>query len=144
MPAMSNPVTGQRLLPQTGNTGNNTDWIVNLPDGTYFWSVQAIDHTFAASQFSWEQTFTILNVDIPENIQKLPIVITNTVKNQILVKLPFKGKVKMVICDISGRVLTETEFENQISVGSSGWSKGIYFVKINIPGLPVFSAKIVK
>jgi len=144
MPAMANPNTGQRLIPQTGNMGSNTDHIIHLPDGTYFWSVQAIDHTFAASQFSWEQTFTILNVDMPETWQKIPIVINNTVQNHIFVTLPVEGKAKIVICDITGRVMAESEFENQFSVGSSEWSKGIYFVRINIPGLPVFSAKVVK
>ena len=33
--------------------------IRNLPEGEYFWSVQAVDHSYAGSPFSAEQRFTI-------------------------------------------------------------------------------------
>jgi len=48
-----------RALPALGNTDHNKSWFLNLPDGTYFWSVQAIDGSFAGSAFSTEGSFSI-------------------------------------------------------------------------------------
>jgi hypothetical protein len=58
----ADPVTGQRRLPALGDA-RPTDraMLMNLPAGTYYWSVQAIDTTFAGSPFASEATFTITN-----------------------------------------------------------------------------------
>jgi len=57
---MSDLNTGYRRIPALGNTDHDTSWtIFNLPEGTYYWSVQSIDNSFAGSQFSPEQTFSI-------------------------------------------------------------------------------------
>jgi len=51
---------GFRKIPQLGNTNHRNTWTIkNLPDGTYYWSVQAIDNTFAGSNFAAEQSFVI-------------------------------------------------------------------------------------
>ncbi|HMB93087.1 MAG TPA: FG-GAP-like repeat-containing protein [Rhodothermales bacterium] len=51
--------TGRRLLSDRGNVDHNTRWTLrNLPAGTYYWSVQAIDHGFLGSAFAEEGTFT--------------------------------------------------------------------------------------
>jgi hypothetical protein len=54
---------GTRFLPRQGNIiGDALDarWQVRgLADGTYYWSVQAIDHSLAGSPFASEETFTI-------------------------------------------------------------------------------------
>ncbi len=51
---------GKRLIPALGNVQENVSWIVkDLPDGTIYWSVQAIDGAFAGSPFATEQTFEI-------------------------------------------------------------------------------------
>jgi hypothetical protein len=130
-------------MPQAGNMGNNTDWIVNLPDGNYFWSVQAIDHSFAASAFSWEQTFTILNVNAEEQKQ-LPAMITQPGIDQMHVTLPLRGKAKIQVTDIKGLSMVSTEFENGILLSSTNWAKGIYIVKISLPGYPSYVTKIAK
>jgi hypothetical protein len=50
--------SGLGLLPQMGNVQEGTDAILeNLPNGTYYWSVQAIDSSFAGSPFATEETF---------------------------------------------------------------------------------------
>ncbi len=129
MPAMANSVTGQRLLPQTGNTGNNTDWIVNLPDGTYFWSIQAIDHTFAASDFSWEQTFTILNVGMEEQGESGIRVYPNPVSEILMITAQEPCFFDIYLPD--GRVVSSHEkIAGITSVSTSGWPAGIYYVKL--------------
>src|SRR5437667_12815249 len=53
---------GVRRLPALGNTQYRLAWtLTNLIGGTYYWSVQAVDHSFAGSPFAGERTFTISN-----------------------------------------------------------------------------------
>ena len=59
MPPMSLTDTGRRQVVEIGNAGSNLSWRLRLPPGTYFWSVQAIDHSYAASPFSEEATFVV-------------------------------------------------------------------------------------
>jgi hypothetical protein len=56
----ADPVTGRRRLAALGNAGVGTSWTVgSLPLGTYYWSVQAIDHSYLGSPFAAEGAFTI-------------------------------------------------------------------------------------
>jgi hypothetical protein len=50
---------GLRLLPALGNAQTGTDAVMNLPFGRYYWSVQAVDTSFAGSPFAVEQQFTV-------------------------------------------------------------------------------------
>ena len=61
--------SGWRKVARPGNAGQRHDYSLrNLPDGTYYWSVQAIDNCFAGSGFAPEQTFTIGAVPVQENL----------------------------------------------------------------------------
>jgi predicted nucleotidyltransferase len=51
--------SGLRLLPAFGNAQHGLTATLRLPYGTYYWSVQAIDHTFAGSAFATEGSFTV-------------------------------------------------------------------------------------
>jgi hypothetical protein len=53
---------GTRRIAALGNTQYRlASSLTNLIAGTYYWSVQAVDHSFAGSAFATEQTFTISN-----------------------------------------------------------------------------------
>ncbi|MFH0756334.1 MAG: FG-GAP-like repeat-containing protein [Bacteroidota bacterium] len=57
---MSDLTTGFRYIPQMGNANMNLGWrIDSLPVGSYYWSVQAIDHCFIGGSWANEQTFDI-------------------------------------------------------------------------------------
>ncbi len=57
---MSHVDTGRRLVAEMGNVQNNTSWLVrNLPTGTYYWSVQSVDHSFQASSWAEEASFDV-------------------------------------------------------------------------------------
>lgn len=57
---LAHPVTGQRLLAGRGNVQQNTTWtLTDLPAGTYYWSVQAVDHGYQGSIFAEEGSFTV-------------------------------------------------------------------------------------
>jgi hypothetical protein len=139
---MVDPVSGSRLLPQAGNTGSNTDWVVNLPDGTYFWSVQAIDHTFAASPFSYEQIFTILNVDTEKSEPAGINVFPNPVSDRLI--LSAANAFEYEICSPDGRILKPLSkgFHSAI-INTSNWAAGLYTVKIISPD-KVMCAKVIK
>ncbi|MBK9291178.1 MAG: T9SS type A sorting domain-containing protein [Bacteroidetes bacterium] len=51
---------GKLTIPRNGNQGHRLNKLLqNLPDGTYYWSVQAVDAGFMGSEFAQEQSFTI-------------------------------------------------------------------------------------
>lgn len=61
---MSLTSDGFRLLPAMGNVGSNTSWtLTNLPDGEYFWRVQAVDQTFKGSTFQTPQNSFSFTID---------------------------------------------------------------------------------
>jgi hypothetical protein len=56
----SNPATGYRRIVAAGDASTNKWLLANLPPGTYYWGVQAVDTAFVGSPFSAEATFTVL------------------------------------------------------------------------------------
>ena len=82
---LSAPGSGYRRVPQSGNVGQTNVWqIVGLTNGTYFWSVQAVDPGFAGSAFAAEASFVvsrpvisvITNRSVPPNTVVGPIPFT--------------------------------------------------------------------
>jgi hypothetical protein len=58
--ALSDPATGRRWVVQKGNAFLSLQRLIrSLRPGTYHWSVQAIDNSFAGGSFAPAQTFTI-------------------------------------------------------------------------------------
>ena len=59
MAAQSLP-NGKRLVMQIGNANLNNSWTINdLEEGTYYWSVQAVNHAYVGAGFAPEGTFEI-------------------------------------------------------------------------------------
>lgn len=56
---MADVNTGMLLTPGMGNVQLNRSWKLNLPQGTYYWSVQAIDGSYASSSFASEQQVVV-------------------------------------------------------------------------------------
>lgn len=57
---MSDRNTGFRRVINLGNTNNRNSWTIKgLIEGTYFWSVQAIDNSFSGTGFAPEQSFVL-------------------------------------------------------------------------------------
>ena len=52
---------GYRLVPRRGNAGWNTKLLLTAlhPGQTYYWSVQAVDNSFAGGTFATEASFTV-------------------------------------------------------------------------------------
>jgi hypothetical protein len=58
---------GLRITAEGGNAGHNLKWKLALPDGTYYWSVQAIDASLSGSLFSQTQKFIINSGNLTVN-----------------------------------------------------------------------------
>lgn len=68
---------GLRKIADKGNTEHNLMWNLKmLPNGTYYWSVQALDASFIGSPFSTPQQFEIINGEL-KNYQA-PVVTNST------------------------------------------------------------------
>jgi hypothetical protein len=60
MSPMALPLSsGYRLISARGTIQSLTVTVKDLPDGTYYWGVQAIDTAFAGSEFSTETSFIV-------------------------------------------------------------------------------------
>ena len=81
MTAGADPGTGYHRLATFGNGGLATFWELNLPAGTYFWSVQSIGANLASSPFAPERAFTIIS----------PLITEATLVSSNSVRLRFTG-----------------------------------------------------
>ncbi len=137
---MSNLTTGRRLKLAIGNAGFDTSKTINnLPDGTYYWSVQSVDNNYNGSVFAKEQRFTISNEknEIPLQFSLLqnypdPFNPSTTIEYSI----PHIEDVTLKIYDVLGRLVT-TLVSGEKSAGNytvefngSNLSSGIYFYQI--------------
>jgi len=72
---MANSSSGYRRVVQLGNTNHcNSYTLKELPDGNYYWSVQAIDNAFAGSPWAAEGSFKIDTTPptVPWNLTATP------------------------------------------------------------------------
>ncbi|MFA7122750.1 MAG: FG-GAP-like repeat-containing protein [Candidatus Delongbacteria bacterium] len=66
---MSNDSTGCRKIVNIGNINMRNSWTIkNLPQGMYYWSVQAVDNAFAGSVFATEKSFVAGTLAVPSNV----------------------------------------------------------------------------
>ncbi len=116
--AAADPATGRLRLARAGNVFHNTAWTLrDLPNGTYHWSVQAIDAGFHASPFAAEGVFTVtdaVHVDA-ETPDELPARVTlhpafpNPFRETTTLRfeLPRPERVTVIVYDVLGaRVAT--------------------------------------
>ncbi len=106
MSPQANVATGWRRVARIGNVGTSTRWRANLPPGTYYWSVQAIDAAFAGSMFAPESSFTI--PDRP------PAIISARFVAPGQLKLTFEG-----VPNLSHRVLISSNLVNWAIAGTA-------------------------
>jgi len=119
--------TGSPLVPGHGNVGNNTSWKLNLEDGTYFWSVQALDHGYSSSDFSLEQQFTVLNVGRQEMPKNTPIQISpNPFTDRLLIDITRQSRFE--IFNSKGLLICSGISEGVNEISTLTWPSGIYYL----------------
>lgn len=116
--AASSIGNGTRKLLTTGNMGTSTSKFLQLPKGTYYWSVQAIDNSFKGGAFSDEKSFTI--VDVPASN------LTAKILNEYSLNLIWtkgNGTKRAVFCKI-GTSGTASPIVNKTYIGSNIYGDG--------------------
>ncbi|HSW54406.1 MAG TPA: FG-GAP-like repeat-containing protein [Ignavibacteriaceae bacterium] len=142
---MSDRNTGYRRVVNLGNTNSNNSWTIKGLDSaqTYYWSVQAIDNCFAASEFAPEQSVLIASVE-DEEINKLPTEyeITQNFPNPFNPTTTLRYSiinpelVRIIIYDIMGKEVKTlvNEFKQagsyEVQFDASEIVSGIYLYKI--------------
>jgi hypothetical protein len=133
---LSNTSSGYRRMPRAGNQGARTSAVLaNLPHGTYYWSVQAVDNQYAGSNFSAEKTFQIGSSSVPgDHLPPSAYALKQNYPNPfnpstaIEFVLPRDGRVVMTVYDMLGQ---------EVSTLVDGWkSAGVHTVPWNAGGFP--------
>ena len=89
-PPLADLATGVRRVAQRGTHQGTNAWLdlLNLPVGTYYWRVQAVDSAFAGGPFSNESSFTVpvgapaVVTDSPEPIAPTHAVLSGRVNTK--------------------------------------------------------------
>ncbi|MCF8233531.1 MAG: FG-GAP-like repeat-containing protein [Bacteroidales bacterium] len=125
--AMADPETGVRQIAETGNAGQNNSWLVkNLVPGTYYWKVQAIDHSYCGSDFSESGEFTLVATGIDEFGNTFPELVFVNDENKLIVNVQTSAEKFIRIIDINGREVKRIESDGMHYL--SDLQKGVYVV----------------
>lgn len=149
--------TGRRLVPDFGNVGPNLSWpLRDLPDGTYFWSVQSIDAAFVGSPFATEGSFTIgatVGVGEPGTAAGLRIVrpLPNPISSPgtLGFELARSQSAVVEVFDSSGRRIAElangvhAAGRHQVSWDPHGAAPGLYWYRVSGGGASVTGRTVV-
>jgi len=147
--------TGYRRVVQLGNANKNLQWTVprSILSGGYFWSVQAVDPTFAGSAFATGPT-----VGVADRLRPTTLAIRPNVPNpfrtatRIAFDLAAAARAELRIYDAGGRwVRTLIEAELPAGTHEAWWEAndaagrrvrvGVYFCRLRV-GTEVRSQKI--
>lgn len=145
---MANSENGYRKVYKFGNVSQSNNWkVTGLEAGTtYYWSVQTIDNTYAASEFSEEHTFyyTITNTDDLYLGESNMLVYPNPAHDKIIVNMPDSKSenIFLKIYATSGKNVLQKITKPGEQIDISNIEKGIYFLEAYING-QFFSKKLI-
>lgn len=124
---------GSPRIYDMGNVSQDTSWTLkNLREGTYYWSIQACDHSFKNSEFTEEGSFEIsINVGLGEHRKKTAIY-PNPAKDEIRINSGAEGNsVNIRILTADGSIVfSETTHQDVITKNITHLPSGLYFVQI--------------
>jgi len=132
---MANPANGFHRVFATGNVNQDTSWTIRgLPAGTYYWSVQAYDHSLSGSAFASEQSFAITYVGTDEDPETSAILLyPNPVSTRLQVRCEAGGE--MSLYDAYGKLRGSHPLSAGVNtLDVSSLEKGIYLLRITAGG----------
>ncbi len=141
---LSNTSSGFRRLPKEGAQGAKTGTTLrDLPPGTYYWSVQAVDHQLAGSPFSPEKSFVVTTTGShKQTAQPSGFVLEQNYPNPfnpttgIRYQMSGTSWVRLAVFDLLGREVTvlvderQTSGEYEVRFDGSNLSSGVYFYRL--------------
>ncbi len=130
--AMADEDSGFRYIQALGNTNTEISrMIMNLEEGTYYWSVQAIDQAYSGSLFAEEQSFTIIETGIDDVIESNASgVYPNPAKDKIYLQSSATGNIEYRIFNTNGQELMQGSAAAGTSLDISSLVEGIYFIHL--------------
>lgn len=131
----ANPDNGFHRVFSTGNVNQDTAWQVKeLPSGTYYWSVQAVDHSLSGSLFAPEQSFEITYIGLNENLVSSGISLyPNPASTVLNIRSEVKGE--MILYDVYGKLIGSHPVSAGVNtLDVSYLAKGIYLLLITAGG----------
>tara|TARA_R110000868_G_scaffold259361_6_gene517371 strand:- start:18433 stop:24132 length:5700 start_codon:yes stop_codon:yes gene_type:complete len=145
--------TGKLRTQRNGNAGYKVEFLLqNLPNGMYYWQVQAIDNGFMSSMFTEETMFEVLNSAVANEISnELPKEFTlnqnypnpfNPSTN-IEYSTPKSGLVRLQIFDITGRLISSLVNETkqagtyQVTFDAGNLASGLYIYRLQVANIVI-------
>jgi VCBS repeat protein/type IX secretion system substrate protein len=148
--APADPASGFRRIGRPGFSSSASTFVKDLEAGRYYWSVQAIDPTFAASSFSAEGQFDVTAVATGSETDPLfpasfalKAVFPNPFSQSATIEfdLPEASQVSIRVYDVLGRQATvlvnrvlEAGSHTTLWNGSGALAGGLYFVEMRSAG----------
>ncbi|MGE5316784.1 MAG: T9SS type A sorting domain-containing protein, partial [Chloroflexota bacterium] len=132
---LSDPLTGTRYQPSSGNMGSNIFCVFkNLQPGTYYFSLQAVDQSFAASVFSEEQNFTILPTSLSGNPNIGPNITIRAESGVLIINSDLDNS-ELSLINMSGIVIERsTQNSGTAFLKTAQLAKGLYILQISCNG----------
>jgi len=132
---MNSLTNGYRLFAGKGNVEHKSEWILNLEDDDYYWSVQAIDAAYSGSSLSETKTFNTTATASTDNYNKLDVLIYPNPVNDNFVNIvsPLSETKQILLYDLQGRTIISKKLEGTI-LNISNISSGVYLLKVTIDG----------
>lgn len=126
MAVMTGATNGWRRVAAHGNVYTNRRWTLNnLPEGTYEWTVQAIDANFAGGAFAIARTFTINSTSVKEIFEGLEV---TTLNGKILIGNKTGDVLDVSVYTITGSLLSKMKTNGEVDLPMQ---QGIYILNIS-------------
>jgi len=126
MAVMIGTTNGWRRIAAMGNVFTNRKWVLSdLPEGTYEWTVQAIDANFTGGMFITAKSFTISPTGIEEILSGVNI---GKVDGKLQIDNKNSDLVSISIFSTTGGIIKQLKVDGTASVSLQ---PGIYIVKAN-------------
>jgi hypothetical protein len=137
---------GGRMTPEAGNVSLNRSWTLrDLPDGTYAWTVQAVDNAFNGGAFAAEGTFTVGAVAAEPGAPPAALALRGVVPNpavggvSVVLDLPAPAEVAVVVFDALGRAVlalpaqpVEAGAGRALALDVRALPAGVYLVRVAV------------
>ncbi len=139
---------GFRLLQAIGNAGQTDNYKINLPAGTYYWSVQALDNSFAVGEWANEKM-----INIPDTITNTKNIISginfmiypNPTKDYFMIICDKAEPYMITIVDLNGiNVLSRQIKSNERIIHLNNLKTGLYIVKLQTNNEVLLSKLVVE
>lgn len=122
---LANITTGFHYIISEGNNGQDTLSIINnLPPGTYYWGVQAIDQAYCGSTFA-TASFTITPTALTQHDLPSLRITSNTLSVANTTQ-----PVSVTLHNMTGQCIVHSVINPHQTIDLASWSPGIYLATI--------------